>query len=83
MAAPKAAAGTAGTVAAKQEPKYSMGVLPFDGQHVWLWGRRLPAHFLLSSKKHGTYEVQADAVNFYCRSELNNEAKCCLCRILL
>ncbi len=53
-----------------------MGVLPFDGQHVWLWGRRLPAYFLLSSKKHGTYEVQADAVNFYCRSELNNEAKC-------
>lgn len=34
----------------KQEPKYSMGELPFDGQHVWLWGRRLPAHFLLSSK---------------------------------
>lgn len=48
----------------KQEPKYNMGELPFDGQHVWLWGRRLPAHFLLSSKKHGTYEVQADAVNF-------------------
>ena len=46
----------------KQEPKYSMGELPFD--------------FLLSSKKHGTYEVQADAVNFYYRSELNNEAKC-------
>ena len=60
----------------KQEPKYSMGELPFDGQHVWLWGRRLPAHFLLISKKHGTYEVQADAVNFYYRSELNNEAKC-------
>ena len=60
----------------KQEPKYSMGELPFDGQHVWLWGRRLPVHFLLSSKKHGTYEVQADAVNFYYRSELNNEAKC-------
>lgn len=60
----------------KQEPKYSMGELPFDGQHVWLWGKRLPAHFLLSSKKHGTYEVQADAVNFYYRSELNNEAKC-------
>lgn len=59
----------------KQEPKYSMGELPFDGQHVWLWGRRLPAHFLLSSKKHGTYEVQADAVNFYYRSELNNEAR--------
>ena len=53
-----------------------MGELPFDGQHVWLWGRRLPANFLLSSKKHGTYEVQADAVNFYYRSELNNEAKC-------
>ena len=53
-----------------------MGELPFDGQHVWLWGKRLPAHFLLSGKKHGTYEVQADAVNFYYRSELNNEAKC-------
>lgn len=60
----------------KQEPKYSMGELPFDGKHVWLWGKRLPAHFLLSCKKHGTYEVQADAVNFYYRSELNNEAKC-------
>ena len=60
----------------KQEKKYSMGELPFDGQHVWLWGRRLPAHFLLSSKKHGTYEVQSDAVNFYYHSELNNEAKC-------
>lgn len=22
----------------KQEQKYSMGELPFDGQHVWLWG---------------------------------------------
>ncbi len=60
----------------KQEQKYSMGELPFDGQHVWLWGKRLPAHFLLSGKKHGTYEVQADAVNFYYRSELSNEAKC-------
>ena len=60
----------------KQEQKYSMGELPFDGQHVWLWGKRLPAHFLLSGKKYGTYEVQADAVNFYYRSELNNEAKC-------
>ena len=38
----------------KQEPKYSMGELPFNGQHVWLWGKRLPAHFLLSGKKHGT-----------------------------
>lgn len=60
----------------KQEPKYSMGELPFDGQHVWLWGRRLPAHFLLSSKKHGTYEVQADAVNFYYHSELSEKARC-------
>ena len=60
----------------KQEQKYSMGELPFDGQHVWLWGKRLPAHFLLSGKKHGTYEVQADAVNFYYHSELSNEAKC-------
>lgn len=60
----------------KQEKKYSMGELHFDGQHVWLWGKRLPARFLLSGKKHGTYEVQADAVNFYYRIELNNEAKC-------
>lgn len=60
----------------KQEKKYSMGELPFDGQHVWLWGKRLPARFLLSGKKHGTYEVQADVVNFYYRIELNNEAKC-------
>ena len=58
MATPKAAAGTAGTVAAKQEPKYSMGELPFDGKHVWLWGKRLPALLLLSMQKHGTYEVQ-------------------------
>lgn len=60
----------------KQEKKYSMGELPFDGQHVWLWGRRLPARFLLSGKKHGTYEVEDEAVCFYYRSELNNEAKC-------
>lgn len=60
----------------KQEPKYSMGELPFDGQHVWLWGRRLPACFVLSGKKHGTYEVQADAVCFYYRSELSAEARC-------
>ena len=60
----------------KQEPKYSMGELTFDGQHVWLWGKRLPARFLLSGKKHGTYEVEDEAVNFYYRSELNNEAKC-------
>ena len=53
-----------------------MGELPFDGQHVWLWGRRLPAHFLLSGKKHGTYEVQADAVNFYYRSELSDAGRC-------
>ena len=60
----------------KQAPKYSMGELPFDGQHVWLWGKRLPAHFLLSGKQHGTYEVQADAVNFYYRSELSEKARC-------
>ena len=60
----------------KQEPKYSMGELPFDGQHVWLWGKRLPAHFLLNAQKHGTYEVQADAVNFYYRSELSEKARC-------
>lgn len=60
----------------KQEPKYSMGVLPFDGQHVWLWGKRLPARFLLSGKKHGTYEVEDEAVCFYYRSELSEEARC-------
>ena len=60
----------------KQEKKYSMGELPFDGQHVWLWGRRLPACFVLSGKKHGTYEVQADSVCFYYRSELSEEARC-------
>ena len=60
----------------KQAPKYSMGELPFDGQHVWLWGKRLPAHFLLRGKTHGTYEVQADAVNFYYRSELSEKARC-------
>ena len=60
----------------KQEKNYSMGELPFDGQHVWLWGRQLPTRFLLSGKKHGTYEVQADAVCFYYRSELSEEARC-------
>ena len=60
----------------KQEQKYSMGELPFDGQHVWLWGKRLPACFVRSGKKHGTYEVQADAVCFYYRSELSAEARC-------
>lgn len=60
----------------KQEKKYSMGELPFDGQHVWLWGKRLPARFLLSGKKHGTYEVEAEAVCFYYRSELSEEARC-------
>lgn len=60
----------------KQEPKYSMGELPFDGQHVWLWGKRLPARFLLSGKKHGTYEVEDEAVCFYYRSELSEEARC-------
>lgn len=59
----------------KQEKKYSMGELPFDGQHVWLWGRRLPARFLLSGKKHGTYEVEDEAVCFYYRSELSEEAR--------
>lgn len=66
----------------KQEKKYSMGELPFDGQHVWLWGRRLPAHFLLSVKKHGTYEVQADAVNFYYHSELSEKARCAFVEFL-
>lgn len=60
----------------KQEQKYSMGELPFDGQHVWLWGKRLPAHFLLNTQKHGTYEVQADAVCFYYRSELSDAGRC-------
>lgn len=60
----------------KQEKKYSMGELPFDGQYVWLWGRRLPACFVRSSKKHGTYEVQSDVVYFYYRSELSAEARC-------
>ena len=60
----------------KQEKKYSMGELPFDGQHVWLWGKRLPARFLLSGKKHGTYEVEDEAVSFYYRSELSEEARC-------
>lgn len=60
----------------KQEKKYSMGELPFDGQHVWLWGKRLPARFLLSGKKHGTYEVEDEAVCFYYRSELSEEARC-------
>ena len=53
-----------------------MGELPFDGQHVWLWGKRLPARFLLSGKKHGTYEVEDEAVCFYYRSELSEEARC-------
>ena len=60
----------------KQEKNYSMGELPFDGLHVWLWGRRLPTRFLLSGKKHGTYEVQSDVVYFYYRSELSEEARC-------
>ena len=60
----------------KQEKKYCMGELPFDGQHVWLWGKRLPARFLLSGKKHGTYEVEDEAVCFYYRSELSEEARC-------
>lgn len=59
----------------KQEKKYSMGELPFDGRHVWLWGRRFPARFLLSGKKHGTYEVEDEAVCFYYRSELSEEAR--------
>ena len=60
----------------KQEQKYSMGELPFDGQHVWLWGKRLPAHFLLNTQKHGTYEMQADAVCFYYCSELSDAGRC-------
>lgn len=60
----------------KQEKNYSMGELPSDGQHVWLWGRRLPTRFVLSGKKHGTYEVQSDVVYFYYRSELSAEARC-------
>ena len=66
----------------KQEKKYSMGELPFDGQHVWLWGKRLPARFLLSGKKHGTYEVEDEAVCFYYRSELSEEARCAFVEFL-
>lgn len=66
----------------KQEPKYSMGELPFDGQYVWLWGKRLPANFLLSGKS---------TVPMRCRLTLSallpqraeRESQVRLCRIFL
>ena len=59
-----------------QQKHYTMGELPYDGKHVWLWGKRLPAKFFIDKGKSGSYEISDDAVCFYYHKQLGGEGLC-------
>ncbi len=59
----------------EQQGQYHMGDLPYDGQHMWLWGKQLTAKFFIDKRKTGSYEVTSDSVCFYYNEQLSEEGR--------
>lgn len=51
--------------------RYIMGEIPFDGQHIWLWGRRIACRFTLIKNGRPDYQLTPEAVTFLVDRELN------------
>ena len=55
------------------QERYVMGTIPFDGEHVWLWGRRLPCRFTLVKGGRYDYRLTPEGVSFTMKRQLTQE----------
>ena len=53
--------------------RYAMGEIPFDGEHVWLWGRRLSCRFLLVKNGNYDYKLTPEGVSFTVKRQLTQK----------
>lgn len=51
--------------------RYVMGEIPFDGQHVWLWGRQLPCRFMLVKNGNMDYQLTPEGLTFMVNRQLS------------
>ena len=60
--------------ARKQQPeRYVMGELPFDGEHIWLWGERIDCRFEVDKKAGISFWQTPDCLRFVAPYELTQE----------
>lgn len=57
----------------KQKPHYSMGEIPFDGEHAWLWGEKLTCRFFVQAKAKVQFTLAAGVLSFTVPRKLTGE----------
>lgn len=55
------------------QERYIMGEIPFEGEHVWLWGRRLPCRFTLVKNGNYDYKLTPEGLSFTVKHQLTQE----------
>lgn len=61
--------------AQRREERYTMGELPFDGEHIWLWGEKLRCSFEVDKKAGISFWKTPDCLRFIAPQELTAEQK--------
>lgn len=59
----------------QQPERYIMGEIPFDGQHIWLWGEKLKCCFEIDKKAGISFWQTPDCLRFIAPHELSPEQK--------
>lgn len=59
----------------QQPERYVMGEIPFDGEHIWLWGQRVDCCFEVDKKAGISFWQTPDCLRFVAPHELTQEQK--------
>ena len=59
----------------QQPERYIMGEIPFDGEHIWLWGQRIKCCFEIDKKAGISFWQTPDCLRFVAPHELTQEQR--------
>ena len=64
----------------RPEKRYLMGEVPFDGEHIWLWGEKIACCFEVEKKAKINFRLTPNCLRFIAPRELTEEQKLLLRR---
>ena len=59
----------------RPEKRYLMGEVPFDGEHIWLWGEKIACCFEVEKKAKINFRLTPNCLRFTVPHELTEEQK--------
>ena len=59
----------------RPEKRYLMGEVPFDGEHIWLWGEKIACCFEVEKKAKINFRLTPNCLRFTVPHELTQQQK--------